>query len=64
MTAFSKSNKKSKEYVSSRAWSGECIKNIKKIQDEFLDHYYNDKKENAAILKLLQQLVERLEKNI
>jgi hypothetical protein len=64
MTASAEPNKKSKEYVSSREWSSECITNIKKIQDEFLDHYYNDKKENTAILKLLQQLVERLEKNI
>ena len=64
MTASSKPNKKSKEYVSSRGWSEECITNIKKIQDEFLDRYYDNKEENTAILKLLQQLVERLEKNI
>jgi hypothetical protein len=64
MTASSKPSKKSKEYLSSRAWSEECITNIKKIQDEFLDRYYEDKEENTAILKLLQQLVERLEKNI
>jgi hypothetical protein len=62
MTAPSKPSKKSKEYVSSREWSSECITNIKKMQDEFLDHYYNDKKENTAILKLLQQLAEKLEK--
>jgi len=64
MTASAKPNKKSKEYTSSREWSGECIKNIKKIQDEFLDRYYEDKDENTAILKLLQKLVERLEKNL
>ncbi len=62
MTAPSKSNKKSKEYSSSREWSSECITNIKKMQDEFLDHYYDNKKENTDILKLLQELAEKLEK--
>jgi hypothetical protein len=64
MTASSKPNKKSKEYVSSREWSEECIKGIKKMQDEFLDRYHDDKEENAAMLKLLQELIERLEKNL
>ena len=65
MTTSNKSSKKIKEeYVSSRQWAEECLETIKKMQDEYLDRYYNDKKDSANMLKLLNKLVTQLEKKL
>lgn len=57
-------NKLQEPYVSSRQWAEDCLATIKKMQDEFLDRYYTDKKDSVAILKLLTKLVEKLEKKL
>jgi len=51
-------------YISSRAWAEECISTVKRMQDEFLDRYNDDKEGSTAILKLLVQLVDQLEKRL
>jgi len=63
MTA-SKKPKQKEEYVSSRAWAEECLTIIKKMQDEYLDRYYDDKKDTCNMLKILNKLVEQLEKRL
>jgi hypothetical protein len=51
-------------YISSRAWAEECINTVKRMQDDFLDRYKDDKEGSTAILKLLTQLVAQLEKRL
>ena len=63
MTASKKPRQK-EEYVSSRAWAEECLQTVKKMQDEYLDRYYDDKKGACNMLSLLQKLVEQLEKRL
>jgi hypothetical protein len=51
-------------YISSRAWAEECINTVKRMQDDFLDRYKDDKEGSTAMLKLLTQLVAQLEKRL
>lgn len=63
MTA-SKKTKHKEHFVSSREWSGDCLERIKKMQDEFLDRYYSEKKDSTLMLKILNDLVAQLEKKL
>jgi hypothetical protein len=65
MTALPKSKKNEpRVYVSSRAWAEERIKNIKQLQDEYLDLYVSDKKESTEMLTLLTKIQLLLEKKL
>jgi hypothetical protein len=64
MTASKKPKKETKPYISSRQWSEECLETVKKMQDEYLDRYHEDKEGNTAMLSLLTKLVEQLEKRL
>jgi DNA polymerase III delta prime subunit len=64
MTASKKPKKEVELYVSSRAWAEDCLQTVKKMQDEYLDRYHEDKEGNTNMLTLLQKLVEQLEKKL
>jgi len=67
MTAVPKPKKESqsvKLFVSSRAWAEERLKNIKLLQDEYLDQYVTDKEESIEMLKLLSKIQQMLERKL
>ena len=65
MTASKKPNNKTTEaFMSSRQWAEDCLVTIKKMQDEYLDRYHTDVEGNSNMLKLLNQLVEQLERRL
>lgn len=66
MTSSAKPKKEAltKPFVSSRQWAEERIKQIKDLQDEYLDTYAQDKKESVEMLKLLSKIQNILEKKI
>lgn len=66
MTATPKPKKESapKPYVSSRAWAEDRIKNIKELQDEYLDMYVENKQESVEMLKVLAKIQLLLEKKL
>lgn len=65
MTATPKPKKEeSKSFVSSRAWAEERLKNIKQLQDEYLDMYVANKQESIEMLKLLTKIQVLLEKKL
>jgi len=68
MTAVPKPKKDNqplkKPFVSSRAWAEERLKNIKLLQDEYLDQYVSDKKESVEMLKLLSKIQVILERKL
>jgi hypothetical protein len=49
-------------FVPYSEWSQGVIKNIKKLSDECLDRFYDDKKVNVEILKMLSKLQDLVEK--
>jgi hypothetical protein len=59
-----KKDKSKKAFKSSREWAEGCLNTIKKIQDEFLDNFYDGKIENEKILTLLNKLVTLIEKKM
>lgn len=61
MTA-EKKDKPKQPLKSSREWAESCLENIKKLQDEFLDNFYDGKVENVKILTLLNKLTALIEK--
>lgn len=64
MTAHSKSKPVPETYSSSRDWAESVLQRIKQIQDEYLDYYNTDKKEATNMLKVLNKLVELVEKKL
>lgn len=51
-------------FVSSRAWAKDRLKNIKQLQDEYLDLYVDNKEESVEMLKLLTKIQQLLEKKL
>lgn len=64
MTATNKDKSVSKPFVSSRAWAEERIQDIKKLQDEYLDLYVENKSESIEMLSLLCKIQKLLEKKL
>jgi hypothetical protein len=62
MTAEFNKKQKKEVYSSSREWAESVLTRIKEIQDEYLDHYYDNKKKSTNMLKLLNKLIEQVEK--
>lgn len=62
MTLSAKPQKEKKEFVPYSEWSHEMLKNIKSLMDECLDRFYDDKKVNKEMLKLLSKLQNLVEK--
>lgn len=62
MTLSAKPQKEQKDFVPYSEWSYEMLKNIKSLMDECLDRFYDDKKVNKEMLKLLSKLQNLVEK--
>ena len=60
--AKSKKNNK-KEYVPYSDWSKNAIASIDKLTDECLDRFYEDRKLNEELLKMLSKLKQLVEDN-
>jgi hypothetical protein len=61
-TAKSKKNNK-KEYIPYSDWSKNAIESIDKLTDECLDRFYEDRKLNEELLKMLSKLKQLVEYN-
>jgi hypothetical protein len=60
--AKSKKNNK-KEYIPYSVWMKDVIENIDKLTDECLDRFYEDRKLNEELLKMLSKLKQLVEDN-
>lgn len=63
MTAEKKPKKQNKEYVPYSDWSKNTIESINKLTDECLDRFYEDRKLNEELLKMLSKLKQLVEDN-
>jgi hypothetical protein len=63
MTAEKQKNKKVKEYIPYSDWSKNAIESIDKLTDECLDRFYEDRKLNEELLKMLSKLKQLVEDN-
>ena len=55
MTAEKKTNKK-ENFIPYSVWMKETIENIDRLTDECLDRFYDNRKANEEILKMLSKL--------
>lgn len=63
MTAAKKPKKQNKEYIPYSDWSKNAIESIDKLTDECLDRFYEDRKLNEELLKMLSKLKQLVEDN-
>jgi hypothetical protein len=56
MTTSKKPKKHNKEYIAYSDWSKNAIESIDKLTDECLDRFYEDRKLNEELLKMLAKL--------
>jgi len=63
MTAAKKSKKQNEEYIPYSDWSRNAIESIDKLTDECLDRFYEDRKVNEELLKMLSKLKQLVEDN-
>jgi len=56
MTTQKKPKKQNKEYIPYSDWSKNAIESIDKLTDECLDRFYEDRKLNEELLKILAKL--------
>jgi hypothetical protein len=56
MTTQKKPKKQNKEYIPYSDWSKNAIESIDKLTDECLDRFYEDRKLNEELLKMLAKL--------
>lgn len=62
MTAEKQKNKKVKDYISYSVWMKDVIERISQLTDECLDRFYDNRKTNEEILKMLSKLKELVKK--
>jgi len=63
MTAAKKPKKQSEQYIPYSDWSRNAIESIDKLTDECLDRFYEDRKLNEGLLKMLSKLKQLVEDN-
>ena len=63
MTTAKKPKKQNQEYITYSDWSKNAIESINKLTDECLDRFYEDRKLNEELLKMLSKLKQLVEDN-
>ena len=58
MTAIKKPKKQNKDYIPYSVWMKDVIEKIDQLTDECLDRFYDNRKTNEEILKMLSKLKE------
>ena len=62
MTAEKQKNKKVKDYIPYSVWMKDVIEKIDQLTDECLDRFYDNRKTNEEILKMLSKLKDLVKK--